>query len=100
MFFITTIENIDDEMFDLSRTVGYVESLEEAKEILEYNCCDLYETIYEYAVIEDIKPGLYQGHKGKKYWFKWNEEKEGYEEIEKPEYPESLKMYEIAAFAF
>lgn len=67
MYFITTV-NPDD-----TRCVGYVSTLEEAKDIVENNRYDLYEAgCYPWAVIERIREGIYQ-YDFHPIWFEYNE---------------------------
>lgn len=83
MYFITMIEIKNGEIND-TRCVGYVASLDKAKEILENNECDICETCYNYATIENIPEGIYQ-YDTSPIWFKFNELEEKYEECNKPE---------------
>lgn len=83
MFFVTTIQ-IKEEEITCKRTVGYFKTLEEAKNVLEHNCCDIYEYYYNYAVIEKVPAGLYKYDRFP-IWYKWNKEKDGYVETEIPE---------------
>ena len=39
--------------------VGFFETLKRAERVVENNCCDIWETCYDYAVIEKIEYGLY-----------------------------------------
>ncbi len=82
MFFITTVQ-IKDRVIKDRRTVGYVSKIEDAKYALENNVFDIYEFFYNYAVIENIKEGIYQ-YDEKPLWYKWNKEKGGYEPCETP----------------
>ena len=67
MYFITSI-NPDD-----TRCVGYVSTLEEAKDIVENNRYDLYEAgCYPWVVIEHIREGIYQ-YDFHPIWFEYNE---------------------------
>lgn len=45
---------------------------------------DMHETIYPYAIIERLEPGLFPVPKGRE-WFGWDEEKKGFYEIETPD---------------
>lgn len=55
MYFITSVAN------DSTRCVGYVSTLEEARNIVENNICDLNEAgCYPWCIIEHIREGLYQ----------------------------------------
>lgn len=73
VFFITTIDVTDFTW----RTPGFRYSLEEAKEVIEKNMCDIFEYCYEYAVIEELEPYLYPERKSV-WWYKWDNEKEQY----------------------
>ena len=59
MYFITTIETKKGDIKD-TRCVGYYKTFEEAEQAVMENACDIWETCYDYAVIENIKEGLYQ----------------------------------------
>lgn len=83
MYFITTIEDFNEHSTKHSRCVGYFSDLNRAKEVLTENQCDLFETIYNYAVIEKVAEGLYQ-YDLNPLWFKWSREEECYKEIDKP----------------
>ena len=87
MYFITCFEKIDkDDLgwrdIGCSRTFGYYENFEDADKALKGNYCDMFETIYHYAVIEKIEQGIHSRREG--HWF-YKFEKEGYLPIEEPE---------------
>ena len=66
------------------RTVGYYPTLEEAREAVETNCCDIYEAgYYPYAMIEDVRPGLYGSAGSNPIFFEWKDG--GYKEVKEPE---------------
>lgn len=65
------------------RCFGYFQTFEEAEEAVLNNYCDIWETIYEYAVIEKVRDGIHQIDL-EPMWYKWNLEKECYEKTEKP----------------
>ena len=82
VFFITTIDVIEKENKAFTwRTPGFRYSLEEAKEVVEKNMCDIFEYCYEYAVIEELEPYLYPERKNV-WWYKWDNEKEKYCPVE------------------
>jgi hypothetical protein len=93
MYFITTIEHLPQgdymEMGD-TRCIGYYNNFEKAEEAVINNYCDIWETCYNYCVIEKIPEGLYQYAVGSKYadndrWFyKYNKETNQYNFIEEP----------------
>lgn len=75
-----TKRNSDEFIF--SDPVGYFETYEEVVKILHSNHCNLIETCYDYAVVEQIPPGLYPSLK-EAIFFKYDSEKNGYFEIKK-----------------
>ena len=84
IFLITTISTTNNK-FSCSRTVGYFKDLNKAKEIVENNCYDLFETFYGYAVIEEVPEGIYPLYENQ-VWYKWNLKENKYEECERPEF--------------
>jgi hypothetical protein len=85
-YFITTFTKYDTDQNGLpdigeARTVGYYDSKEEAISRVLENRCDLWETIYMYAVVEYIEPGLYPIAVDR-WFFKWNNDTRQYEPIE------------------
>ena len=90
VFFITTIDVIEKENKAFTwRTPGFRYSLEEAKEVVEGNMCDIFEYCYEYAVIEELEPYLYPERKNV-WWYKWDNKKEQYCPVENNETIEIL----------
>ena len=83
MYFITTFQVHKDVLID-KRCVGYYESYEQSARVVRENVGDIYEGIYNYAVIEGIPSGLYQ-HDPNPHWFQITD-KNTYVEIEKPEF--------------
>lgn len=81
MFFITTMGKEGK----CPRTVGYVETFEEAEDIVLNNKYDIFEYTFDYAVIENVPSGIYQYDQNPN-WYKWNHDKECYEKIEKPDF--------------
>lgn len=84
MYFITTIDSKDGD----TRCVGYFSTFEKAEEIILDNVGDIWETCYDYAVIENIEEGLYQ-YDHDAVWYKWDDLNEKYEKIK--EIPEQYK---------
>ena len=85
IYTITTIEVDKKDGFSSSRCVGFYYDLNEAKNAIEENRCDLFETCYLYAVIEESYEGIYP-HIEKQLWYKYNLKKEKYEKCKKPEF--------------
>ena len=63
MFFITCFEKLEEKNFwpnlGAERVMGYYYTFEDCDEALKHNACDMFETCYHYAVVEEIEPGLY-----------------------------------------
>ncbi|SNX54151.1 hypothetical protein [Thermoanaerobacterium sp. RBIITD] len=87
MYFITVIEDFDKDygVKGCSRCVGYYNTFEKANKAVRENKCDLWETCYNYAVIEKIEEGLYQTSYEKRWFYKFDCDKGIYEPIEEPE---------------
>jgi hypothetical protein len=89
MYFITTIAHLPEgEYKDMGdrRCVGYCYTFEGANIIVTENRGDIWETIYDYCVIEKVESGIYKyafGEDRKFYKFNLNARK--YEPIDEPE---------------
>lgn len=87
MFFITCFTKIptEDDFTNIgsTRTFGYLESFEDAEKALNENWCDMFECYYDYAVVEEIGPGIhcYAG-KDERTFFKWDRNKNGFFKID------------------
>lgn len=66
------------------RSPGFRYTFEEAEEVVKNNMCDIWETCYHYACIEEIGCELYPFPHMRKI-YKYNREIDGYEPIEEPE---------------
>ena len=84
MYFITTIETKKGDVKD-TRCVGYFKTFEEAEQAVIKNACDIWETCYDYAVIENIKEGLYQ-YDFHPTWYKYHKLTSGYVKCEQPDF--------------
>lgn len=96
MFFITTIETKDQdkkEKFKSSRCWGYLDSVSDSIKVVEENISDIYEFCYDYAVIEEIKPGIPAIGSGFVIWFKWGSG--GYKKTEEPEFAKNIKNWAL-----
>ena len=88
MYFITTFTKYEIDQHGWpdtgdTRTVGYYTEKEQAINAVLENRCDLWETIYTYAVVERLEPGLYPlAMSEDRLLFKWNKDKQQYEQIE------------------
>ena len=77
MYFVTTVDSKDED----TRCVGYFTTFKRAEKAVLDNACDIWETCYDYAVIENIDEGLYQ-YDQNAVWYKWNDLDEKYVRIE------------------
>lgn len=80
------------------RVVGYFLDLETAKQCIEENRCELNENgYYKYAVIEDVKPGLYKTSHSKPLFYKWfgDFENGGYKRIRRPKCTKGFSGFTI-----
>jgi hypothetical protein len=81
MYFITMAhKNLD---FRTMKCMGYYKDFDDAKYSLTTNELDINETIYDFAMIEEISNGLYADDT-RRWWFKFDYEKNIYEECETP----------------
>ena len=99
MFFITCFTKAEKNELGYpnigeSVTVGFVEQLHEAGHLLKNNTFDLWEGIYDYVVIEEIQPGLYNFPEDRCF-FQYDINNGRYYPIEEPE-----NVKQIAVFAF
>lgn len=88
MYFITCFEKIGTDDYGwletgAVRTFGYYDNFEYADEALRQNCCDMYEYLYMYAVVEKIDPGIHPIAE-KRWFYKYDEEKDGFYPIREP----------------
>jgi hypothetical protein len=86
MYFITCFQKYEQTKCGVpdigsSRTFGYYPYKHWAIEDLHNNNLDIREAVYDYAVVEKIPMGLYQ-LADETIYFKWNEEKQGFYEID------------------
>ena len=83
MYFVCTREENDcKELY--GGAWGYYWNREDAVRAVHRNVTDMHETIYPYAIIERLEPGLFPVPKERE-WFGWDEDKDGFYEIETPE---------------
>ncbi len=86
---------LDDTVVLRSRCVGYFPDLQDAIRCITENWGDLYEHgHYTHAVIETVKPGIYQ-YPRSELWHRWNKEKKGYQLTGKPEGLSNLVGFSI-----
>ena len=71
--------------FGSERLVGYYTDRKIAFDAVKCNACDINETCYDYALIEEVEEGLYNAATHR-YLFKYNYDKNKYEQIEEPDF--------------
>ena len=82
MYFVTTITKTGDDY----RCVGYFKEKADAEKVVTHNYGDIFEAgLYPYAVIENIRPGLYQ-YDQRPLWYKYDAKSDGYLRTKKPEF--------------
>ena len=99
MFFITCFEKCEKDEIGCfvtgdTRTFGYFDNLETCIHALNENICDMHECLYKFAVIESIGQGIHP-HAKEISWFQWDDEKQGFFEIEKPECTRNYSNYAL-----
>ncbi len=72
------------------RTFGYEFTKIEAEKIVINNYGDIHETNFEYAVIEEVFPGLCNSDSYKYFWYKWNIKTQQYKAIKPPKHWDSI----------
>ena len=70
--------------FGSERTFGFKETFEKATKALHENYCDMHEGLYQYAIVEEINTPTIHPDVDSKQWFEFDENKEGFFEIEEP----------------
>jgi hypothetical protein len=86
IFLITVFEKIDKDEFGFTdlgskRTVAFRHSFKDAERIVLNNTCDIWETCYDYACIEELDTDVYPMALSKKL-YKINKHKRIYEPID------------------
>ena len=71
--------------FGATAFMGFYHNFDDATESVIENACDINETCYDYAVIEEITPGLYS-YPRYRWFYKFNRNKNEYEPIEEPKF--------------
>ena len=99
MWFITVVEKMDDSCYDWPdngecRTWGFYYDKEIAVKALHENWTNMREHMYDYAVIERYEEGI-NNYMLDRQWFKWNEKRNGYYEIDDPDCVKNITCYAI-----
>lgn len=91
MWFVTTVEKMepyDDDPtwadYGETRCWAFYSDKKKATQSLHENWTDMRENFWNYAVIEEYEEGICNDT-GNRQWFKWDEERQGYFEIDESE---------------
>ena len=87
IYTIFTFSKLDEEreyspISGSKRLWGFYTSLEESRDVVENNITDIWEYLYDYALIEEVEEGF--PFSMKRWLFKFNRETWKYEPIEEP----------------
>ena len=90
IYMVTTFTKMEKDDLGLpdlgsSNFIGWFSIERRASEFVINNECDIWETIYDYALIEEWREG-YAGFALSAYWYKYNREIDKYEPILPPSY--------------
>ena len=69
--------------------MGFFTNKQDAFEAVVNNSCDINETIYDYAIIEEVQEGLYPCSTAR-WFFKFNRETKKYDFMEEPKFMNHL----------
>lgn len=78
IYTVTTMHFREPDYGPTPRCVAWFPSLDEARACILENRGDIWETVYTYALIEELEPGLYPDMAAE-HWFIWNHEEHAYE---------------------
>ena len=92
-YFITVFKEYNEYGPRMMRCWGFYKDFSEAMATVRHNVTDLWETIYEYAIIEEYHEGI-GGYNFNRWFFRYNQFTNEYVPIDEPE---GLKHY--AGFA-
>lgn len=101
MWFITVFEELGTTKLgwpDVGscRTWGFYFNRDTAVRALHENWTDMRECLYNYAVIEGLDEGICAyHHHSKDQWFEWDEERQGYYEIDPPSWAQHVANWAL-----
>lgn len=99
IYTITVLEKlgVDDKGLPdcgIERVVGYYADKEIAIDSVKNNTCDIFECLYQYVLVEEVKEGLYNPA-DKRWLFQYNFDKDVYEKIDEPEWMKKFTGFSI-----
>lgn len=80
--------------FGSERIVGYYTDKDKAFNAVIGNACDINETCYDYALIEEVEEGLYNAAFNR-WIFKYNKDADKYEQIEELDFMKHFSGFTI-----
>lgn len=80
--------------FGSERLVGWYSDFETARSSVSENVCDINETCYDYALIEECEEGLYNPSSNR-WWFQFNRETDSYVQINEPDFMKKFSGFTI-----
>ena len=98
-WFITVMEKIEKDprylyRLGATRCWGFYSNKQDALDALHTNATDMWETVYDYAVLEEYYEGIC-GYGEYRQYFKYDQEKDGYFEIETPDFMKGYGFFSI-----
>jgi hypothetical protein len=97
MYFVTIIKNINNEYPSSSnnvRTIGFWFKFEDAEYIVLNNICDINETDYNYAIIEELNEGL-SPYVENSFLYKFDDNMNKYVHVSSDEIPLNMSFVEV-----
>ena len=102
MWFVTVVETIIENSEYLNgmtdtgvfRAWGFYSDKEKAIQSLHENWTNMRDDFYDYALIEEYEEGI-ANVTGNRQWFKWDEKRLGYFEIEEPNGVEDIDCFAL-----
>lgn len=90
------IEKNPKRLFDLgsTRCWGFYTNKQSALDALHNNVTDMWETIYDYAVLEEYYEGIC-GYGEYRQYFEYDRERNGYFEIKTPDFMKGFGFFSI-----
>ena len=89
------IDSLGRPSLDKAAFQGFYHEKDTAIEAVRLNAADIAESIYNYAVIEEIEPGLYS-YPRVRWFFKYDRENDCYEDMDGTEFSDERHSFEEA----
>ena len=83
-YFITVFNSYDNRGPHNIRCWGFYDNFNDANQAVRRNFTDMWETIYDFAVIEEYLLGI-SGYNFNRWFYKYNIEMDMYDRIDEPE---------------